>query len=354
MSDQFSRTRRNVDSNSLTQALCSGSRRALARAITFAESTRADHRQLVDDMLLRLRERSPVGDGANRATLRIGVSGAPGVGKSTLIEALGLAAISAGRRLAVLAVDPSSSLSGGSILGDKTRMPELSRHEAAFVRPSPAGTTLGGVTRRTRESIVFCEAAGFDLIVVETVGVGQSEVSVAGMTDLFVLLLSPGGGDELQGIKRGIMELTDIALVTKADGELNAAAGRAASECANALRLMRPRSSHWRAVVQTCSALTGAGIADALQVMFDYERTMRDCSELEARRRAQASEWLRSEITEQLMSRFTADSEVQQAWRELDEQVRRGEMPASDAAQTIIAGFLRDSSSQQANDKLKQ
>ena len=192
MSEQFSRTRRHVDPQELTRALLGGSRRALARAITFAESTRADHRVLVDELLRCLREGRSTANKqvAYKNTLRIGISGAPGVGKSTFIEALGLDAIKAGRRLAVLAVDPSSSLSGGSILGDKTRMPEVSRHEHAFVRPSPAGTTLGGVTRRTRESIAFCEAAGFDLILVETVGVGQSEVAVAGMTDLFVLLLS--------------------------------------------------------------------------------------------------------------------------------------------------------------------
>ena len=341
MSDPFSRTRRHVDADALTQALLSGSRRALARAITFAESTRPEHRKLIDELLRRLRTPGLVGGNTGKDTLRVGISGAPGVGKSTFIETLGLAAIKAGRRLAVLAVDPSSSVSGGSILGDKTRMPELSRHAAAFVRPSPAGTTLGGVTRRTRESIVLCEASGFDLILVETVGVGQSEVAVAAMTDLFVLLLSPGGGDDLQGIKRGIMELTDVALITKADGDLSAAAARAASDYANALRLMRPRSANWTPTVRTCSALTGSGIAEVLNLIFEYERTMRAGLELESRRQVQASEWLRSEITEQLMGRFTADSSVQQAWRELDEQVRRGDVPATDAALRIVSGFLR-------------
>lgn len=359
MSDPFSRTRRNVDADALIGALVNGSRRALARAITFAESTRADHRALVDELLQRLAERARAADNsASPRTLRVGISGAPGVGKSTFIEAFGLAAIAAGRRLAVLAVDPSSSLSGGSILGDKTRMPELSRHEQAFVRPSPAGTTLGGVTRRTRESIVFCEAAGFDLILVETVGVGQSEVAVAAMTDLFVLLLSPGGGDELQGIKRGIMELTDVALITKADGDLVAAAGRAASDCANALRLMRPRSQHWQAVVRSCSALTGEGILQVLAVMDEYESTMRAGSALEARRQAQASDWLRSEITEQLLSRFAADEKVQQQWQALDEQVRRGDLPASGAAQQVVRAFLGEGTTgegpvneQQVNDQ---
>ena len=349
MSDQFSRTRRHVDPQALIRALRGGSRRALARAITFAESTRADHRVLVDELLLRLRDGDGDGDGGptslgqitHKHTLRVGVSGAPGVGKSTFIEALGLRAIDAGRRLAVLAVDPSSSLSGGSILGDKTRMPELSRHDQAFVRPSPAGTTLGGVTRRTRESIAFCEAAGFDLILVETVGVGQSEVAVAAMTDLFLLLLSPGGGDDLQGIKRGIMELTDIALITKDDGDLRAAAGRATADCSNALRLMRPRSVRWKPLVRNCSALSGEGMSEALSAMFDYETKMRANAELTARRQAQGSDWLRSEITEQLLSRFAANEHVQQVWRDLDSQVRRGDLPAAGAAQKIVADFLR-------------
>lgn len=334
MSVSFNRTQGSIDPLALARALHAGSRRALARAITLAESTRAEHRQVVDQLLSLLP--STVSD----TSLRVGVSGAPGVGKSTFIEALGLAAIAAGRRLAVLAVDPSSSLSGGSILGDKTRMPELSINADAFIRPSPAGTMLGGVTRRTRESMLFCEAAGFDLILVETVGVGQSEVAVSQMTDLFLLLLAPGGGDDLQGIKRGIMELTDITLVTKSDGDLRAAAGRAVSDCANALRLMRARSTLWQPVVQSCSAVNGEGMREALELIWQYEKLMRDSSQLNERRQGQLRAWLQSEITEQLIERFRNDEAVRRAWQTLEAQVMRGAVPATNAAQRIVSEFL--------------
>ena len=230
-----------------------GDRRALARAITIVESTRSDHRSqataLVDALL----------PDAGRAR-RIGISGVPGAGKSTLIEALGLHAIAAGHRVAVLAVDPSSSISGGSILGDKTRMADLGRHPDAFIRPTPAAGTLGGVARRTREAMVLCEAARFDIVIVETVGVGQSEVAVADLVDLFVLVASPAGGDELQGIKRGIMELADVIAVNKADGDLADAAQRSASDLRHAVHLLRPKRPAWEVAVLTCSALTGAGV----------------------------------------------------------------------------------------------
>jgi len=317
----------------LAAALTAGSRRDLARAITLVESTRADHRRAAEALLESL---APV---AGRS-LRVGISGAPGVGKSSLIEALGLAALASGRRLAVLAVDPSSSLSGGSILGDKTRMTELARHPRAFVRPSPAGTTLGGVARRTRESIVLCEAAGHDLVLVETVGVGQAEVAVAGMTDLFVLLLSPGGGDDLQGIKRGIMELADLVLVTKADGDLADAATRACADCANALRMLRLRSRHWTPAAMTCSAHQGRGIQEALEALFAFERTMLECGELLERRESQALAWLWSEISEQLLSRLKADASVAASLAALEPRVRRGELPAAAAAQRIVSRFL--------------
>jgi LAO/AO transport system kinase len=199
--------------------------------------------------------------------LRIGISGVPGAGKSTFIEALGNHILDQGRRLAVLAVDPSSALSGGSILGDKTRMETLARRPQAFIRPSPAGGTLGGVARRTRETLLLCEAAGFDVVLVETVGVGQSETAVAAMTDLFALLLLPGGGDELQGIKRGIMELADLVLVNKADGDRIANARHTAADYQHALKLMHPRTPGWQVPVRTCSALEGQGIAEAWSVL---------------------------------------------------------------------------------------
>jgi len=317
----------------LAEALAGGSRRALARAITLVESTRSDHRALADELLASLPPPSPSG-------LRAGVSGAPGAGKSTLIEALGMAAVDAGHRLAVLAVDPSSQLGGGSILGDKTRMPELARHARAFVRPSPAGGSVGGVARRTRESIRLCEAAGFDLILVETVGVGQSEVAVAGMTDLFVLLLSPGGGDDLQGIKRGIMELADLVVVTKADGDLAAAAGRAASDCANALRLLRRRSPRWSPQALTCSAHQGRGVRELLARIHEYARIMREAGELEARREEQALAWLWSEIGDELLARLKADPRIARAIETVEPQVRRGTLPAAAAARRIVGEFV--------------
>jgi LAO/AO transport system kinase len=322
-----------VTPGSLAGELRAGERRALARAITLIESTRDDHRDRAEELL---REVAP----ATGRSLRVGISGAPGVGKSTLIEALGVEVLASGRRLAVLAVDPSSTLSGGSILGDKTRMPELSRHAHCFVRPSPAGQTLGGVARRTRETVALCEAAGFDTVFVETVGVGQSEVAVAGMTDLFVLLLSPGGGDDLQGIKRGIMELVDIALVTKADGDLEHAAGRAAADCANALRLLRRRSPRWTPVARTCSAREGSGVVDAWQLMLDYEERMRGSGELLARRESQAQTWLWSEIGEQLMSRLKTRRELGATLEELQAEVRRGELQPASAARRIVTEFL--------------
>jgi LAO/AO transport system kinase len=319
--------------DALARDLAAGNRRALARAITLVESTRTEHRARAERLLARV---AP----AAAASLRVGISGAPGVGKSTLIEALGLTAIRSGHRLAVLAVDPSSALSGGSILGDKTRMPELSRHADAFVRPSPSGLTLGGVARRTRESIALCEAAGYDIVFVETVGVGQSEVAVASMTDLFVLLLAPGGGDDLQGIKRGVMELTDIALITKADGDLAQAASRAAADCANALRLLRRRSAHWTPVARTCSAHDGTGIAQTWALVCEYRKIMDAHGALAARRAQQAHDWLWSEISEQLIARLRADQDVARALEPLEARVRRGELPAAAAAERVVARFL--------------
>ena len=230
-----------------------GSRRELARAITLIESSRTDHREQAEQLLQTL-----LTDTGN--SLRIGISGSPGVGKSTFIEALGLRIIDTSHSLAVLSIDPSSTRSGGSILGDKTRMMELAKHPQAFIRPSPSGGTLGGVAKRTRETLLLCEAAGFDTVIIETVGVGQSETAVAEMTDMFLLLVQPGGGDELQGIKRGIMELADLLIVNKADGDLLSIAQNSASDYSNALRLMQPRSKNWQTPVVSCSALTNTGI----------------------------------------------------------------------------------------------
>jgi LAO/AO transport system kinase len=236
----------------LADAVISGKRRALARAITLVESSRHEHRADAKALLAQIMPNSG-------NAIRIGVSGVPGVGKSSFIEAFGEHIIEQGHRLAVLAVDPSSGRTGGSVLGDKTRMARLASNPSAFIRPSPSAGTLGGVARRTRESILLCEAAGYDVVLVETVGVGQSEYAVADMTDMFLLLMLPGGGDELQGMKRGIMELADLILVNKADGELRAAATRAAADYANALRLFRPRVHGWTVPVESCRRGLGPG-----------------------------------------------------------------------------------------------
>ncbi|MEW8021117.1 MAG: methylmalonyl Co-A mutase-associated GTPase MeaB, partial [gamma proteobacterium symbiont of Phacoides pectinatus] len=256
----------------------------------------------------------------------------PGAGKSTFIEALGNHILDRGQRLAVLAVDPSSVRSGGSILGDKTRMERLARRREAFIRPSPAGQTLGGVTRRTRETMLLCEAAGFDVVLVETVGVGQSETEVAEMTDMFLLL--PGGGDDLQGIKRGIMELADLILVNKADGELAATANHSASDYLHALKLLHPRTRNWRVPVKTCSALEGRGIEAAWEVVERYRRTLEASGELLQRRAEQARSWMWSETAESLLAA------LRQRISELEREVMAGRLPATVAARQLLDLFL--------------
>lgn len=318
------------DLRTLGVALRDGDRRALARAITLIESTRIDHRRDARTLL------EDVSSEAGRS-IRLGVSGVPGVGKSSFIETIGKHLIAQGHELAVLTVDPSSVLSGGSILGDKTRMEQLSRNNKAFIRPSPSGGTLGGVTRRTRESIVLCEAAGFDVVIVETVGVGQSEIAVAGMTDMFVLLLLPGGGDELQGIKRGIVELADLILVNKADGEQTNNTKRAVAEYTNALRLLRPRSEHWQVPVASCSALTGAGIAEAWEYVDRYHKTMSTTGELADRRANQATAWLWSEVSEKLLERFKNDPAIHERIATLEKAVATGDRNPMSAAEELLA-----------------
>ena len=319
--------------NPLATKIIAGDRRALARGITLVESTRADHRAEANELLAAILP-------ATGRSVRVGVSGAPGSGKSTLIEALGVHVIDHDHRVAVLAVDPSSTRSGGSILGDKTRMGELVKHEAAFVRPSPTGGTLGGVARRTREAMLLCEAAGFDVVLVETVGVGQSEVAVAGMVDCFMLLIAPAAGDELQGIKRGIMELADLVVVNKADGDLKAVAGTTASDYANALRLVRPRTPVWEPRVVLCSALEGTGIADVWAAVEGFRAALTAAGELDARRAEQARDWMWSEISDSLLERLRADPTAASAARRLEADVRAGRMPPTAAAERVLLAFL--------------
>ena len=320
--------------NELATAVPAGDRRALARAITLVESTRADHRgqaRALIDALLPLTGKA----------MRIGLSGVPGSGKSSLIEALGQHAIEEGHKVAVLAVDPSSSVSGGSILGDKTRMADLGRHPDAYIRPSPSSGTLGGVARRTREAMLLCEAAGFDLVLVETVGVGQSEVAVADLVDLFVLVASPAGGDELQGIKRGIMELADLIVVNKADGDLEAAAGRAAGELRHAVHLLRPKRPAWEVDVRTCSALTGAGVPDLWQsIQRAHARLAGD--PLAALRAHQDVAWMWSEVTDALLDQLRTHPGVRGLVPALEASVAAGEVGPASAAQQLLERFLGD------------
>jgi LAO/AO transport system kinase len=315
----------------LARQVVDGDRRALARAITLAESTRADHRAEAEALLAEV---LPQVGGA----VRVGISGAPGAGKSTFIEALGTHLVAHNHRVAVLAVDPSSTRSGGSILGDKTRMEQLTRSPDAFVRPSPTGGTLGGVARRTREALLLCEAAGFDVVLVETVGVGQSEVKVAAMVDLFLVLVAPGGGDELQGLKRGIMELADLVVVNKADGDLAAVAAHTAADYAAALHLVRPRFPEWNPRVLTCSALTNTGIAEVWDAVGEFRDAVAD--ELPVFRAGQNREWMWSEVTDSLLEALTTDADTADLARRLESEVAAGTTTPTAAARAVVAAHL--------------
>ena len=322
------------DSKALASAVIKGNRRALAQAITLIESTRADHRASASDLLERLLPHSG-------GSIRLGVSGVPGVGKSTFIEALGNHVIDQGHQVAVLTVDPSSAISGGSILGDKTRMERLSRRPEAYIRPSPAGSTLGGVTRRSREALILCEAAGFDVVIVETVGVGQSETRVADMTDMFVLLQLPGGGDELQGIKRGIMELADLVLINKADDELKNLASRSVADYRNALRLLHPRSVNWKVQVHTCSARDGTGIGEAWDLVLQHRSVHEASGELLTRRSAQARDWMWSEVSDSLLDALKSDPRVREQIPQLEAEASTGRIPPTIAARQLLDLFVK-------------
>jgi LAO/AO transport system kinase len=308
----------------------------LARAITFAESTRAEHRVIADAVLEAVLP-------ATGNAVRIGISGPPGVGKSTFIEAFGKHIINQGHQLAVLAVDPSSRRTGGSILGDKTRMGELVNRPEAFIRPSPGGSQLGGVARRTREAMLLCEAAGFDIVVVETIGVGQSEVAVSDMVDLFALLVSPGGGDELQGIKRGIMELADLVIVNKADGDLAAAAARTRGDYASAVHLLRPKWNAWSTEVLACSALHGIGVSEVWDAVMSFRAAVSADGELVEARSTQATAWLWSEIGDTLIDRFRSDPAVANRLQSVEEDVAAGRITPGRAATALLDTFLTDS-----------
>ncbi len=308
-----------VDIDLLQAGLVAGERAALARAITLVESRRTDHRKLAHELMQKLLPRT------GRA-FRIGITGVPGVGKSTLIESFGGNLTSLGHKVAVLAVDPSSPRSGGSILGDKTRMEELSRDENAFIRPSPTSGTLGGVAAKTREAMLLCEAAGFDVVIIETVGAGQSETAVADMCDIFLVLMLPGAGDELQGIKKGVLELADIICVNKADGENAGRAKIAAAEYATAMNILTPHSQNWKPPVLCVSGQSGSGLEDLWRQVKKHREKMQESGEFDSRRSEQQVNWMWSLLEQSVLDHFKTNPQVALHVGELEVRVRSGEL----------------------------
>ena len=318
-----------MPSTPTAEAILSGDRRALAKAITLVESQRESDREAAQALLKEILPHTG-------NSVRVGITGVPGVGKSTFIESFGQFVIKQGHRLAVLAVDPSSPVAGGSILGDKTRMETLSREEAAFIRPSPAGHALGGVAFKTRESLMLCEAAGFDVILVETVGVGQSEHQVAGMVDFFLLLMLPGGGDELQGIKKGILELADAIVVNKADGASEALANTTRQHYAGAMSLWS-HDAFWQPRVMTCSALHGQGIEAVWETVGEYAEAARASGRFDDARASQNLAWMRQLVDELLRGQLATHARVKAALPDIEAAVRAARQTPLSAAQTIIA-----------------
>jgi len=318
----------------LAAGVRTGNIRSLAKAITLVESRSPDHSLAATTLLDELLPDSG-------KAIRVGISGVPGVGKSTFIEAFGLYLISRGHKVAVLAVDPTSQLSGGSILGDKTRMEELSREKAAFIRPSPSGDTLGGVARKTRETMLICEAAGYDVVLVETVGVGQSEITVASMVDFFLLLQLPGAGDELQGIKKGVMEIADAILINKADGDNRSRAELASQQYVNALHILQPKSLNWQVPVLLCSALRNQGIAEAWTMIETFRDTMAKTGELQGKRRSQNNDWMWALLMDGLKEMFMGDKNVAGLLPGVQQAVAEEVTTPSAAARRLLEAFKR-------------
>ena len=321
------------DIKTLAKTLRAGNRAGLARAITLIESRRSDHQAAARELVQTLLP-------ATGKAIRVGITGSPGVGKSTTIDALGSFLIEGGHKVAVLAVDPTSARTGGSILGDKTRMARLAASDSAYIRPSPSSGTLGGVAAKTREAMLLCEAAGFDVILVETVGIGQSETAVSDMTDFFLALMLPGAGDELQGIKKGLVELADMIAINKADGDNIKRANLAAADYRSALHILQPRSEHWQPPVVTYSALTGAGIAGLWQKIVDHRNAMTASGDFAARRRQQQVKWMWSMLEQRVLARLRADTSTRARVKKTEAEVAAGHLtPALGAEQ--IAGMLR-------------
>ena len=316
--------------SSMASAIRSGDRASLARAITLVESKRTDHQATAHKLVQELLRDTG-------KAVRLGITGAPGAGKSTAIDALGTSLTSAGHKVAVLAVDPSSTRTGGSILGDKTRMARLGQDPNAFIRPSPSSGTLGGVAAKTRETMLICEAAGFDVIVVETVGIGQSETAVSDMTDFFLALMIPGAGDELQGIKKGVVELADMIAVNKADGDNIARAKVAAADYRAALNILAPRSPNWSPPVVTFSALTGNGVPELWKQVEAHRAAMMKSGELATRRREQQVKWMWSMLEERLTARLRSDPLVRSKLKAAEAAVADGKLAPTLAVEQIAA-----------------
>jgi len=329
------RRRKQLTADQYADGVLAGDTTVLARAITLVESTAAAHVALAAEVMERLLPRSG-------GAARVGITGAPGAGKSTLIECLGKRLTAAGHRVAVLAIDPSSTVTRGSILGDKTRMTELARDERAFIRPSPTAGSLGGVARKTRETILLCEAAGYDVVLVETVGVAQSEVATRALVDFFLLLLLPGAGDELQGLKKGVVELADVLVVTKADGDNRARAELSRQEYATAVHYLTPATEGWTVEVLTCSAVSGEGVDELWEAVQRHRGHGEQTGELDRRRSSQALEWMHSQIRQDLERAFFEDPRVAGLLPDLERRVREGELSPSAAARRALSAGARE------------
>ena len=324
-----------VDLDELVKGVLQGDRTSLGKALTLVESSRSDDREVVESLLAQIS--SKTGEAH-----RIGITGVPGVGKSTFIEAMGSKLIESGHKVAVLAVDPTSTVSGGSILGDKTRMTRLANDPNAFVRPSPSSGTLGGVTRTTRESMALLESAGYDIVMVETVGIGQSETVVAEMVDIFLVLMLPGAGDELQGIKKGVLELADMIAVNKTDGENQSKAFEAAKDYISALRLTQPATSNWTPPVVNCSSITGEGLDEVWEKIKDHRKILENSGEWIERRKIQKLKWMWSIVEERLSSDLHDHPSITEQVPQLEETVLEGKISATAAAERLLEIFRKN------------